>query len=127
MNSPPTLHVSKNAIFSSIWRTVSLYSSSNVSDFCPLSFRLRKAISASRFKSSMRVLTNSIRSKIVSSFVLLSTTWGGVATFPQSWSQAAMYNSYRSSSPMEKSLYFPSVISATASASIMVINGTRLQ
>ena len=38
-----------------------------------------------------------------------------------------MYNSYRWSAVMEKSLNFPSVILATASASIMVITGTRLQ
>ena len=52
---------------------------------------------------------------------------GGVATFPQSCSHAAMYNSYRSSFVIEKSLYFPSLVFATASASIIVITGTRSQ
>ena len=57
----------------------------------------------------------------------LSTTCGGVATLPQSCSHAARYSSYLSSSFIEKSLNLPSFISATASASIIVITGTLAQ
>ena len=64
---------------------------------------------------------------MVSSFVDLSTTNSGVATLPQSWSQAAIFNSYISLSVKEISAKGPSIVSWTAFANNIVISGTRAQ
>ena len=44
--------------------------------------------------NSKRSRRSPIRSKMVSSFVALSTTHSGVVTFPTSWSHAAVCNSF---------------------------------
>jgi len=67
------------------------------------------------------------RSNIVSSLVALSTMCTGVVTLPQSCNMPAIFSSCRSSSVMAKPANGPSLVSLTASASIIVSIGTRWQ
>ncbi|MNH46503.1 hypothetical protein D3C79_1093060 [compost metagenome] len=59
--------------------------------------------------------------------VALSTTYSGVVTLPQSWSQAAICRASHSSSLGLKPRKAGSLLSAAARASIRVISGTRWQ